>query len=58
MTKTKKKKKKFVFSIDPGGSGGHLGGSRTDSGGEKHQKMKKNKFFKILFSFFEPRGPF
>ena len=23
------------FSIDPGGSGGHPGGSRTDSGAEK-----------------------
>ena len=26
------------FYIDPGGPGGHPGGSRTDSGAEKHQK--------------------
>ena len=26
------------FSIDPGGPGSHPGGSRTDSGAEKHQK--------------------
>ena len=28
------------FSIDPGGPGGHPGGSRTDPRAEKHQKMK------------------
>ena len=26
------------FCIDPGGPGGHPRGSRTDSGGEKHEK--------------------
>ena len=26
----------FEFCIDPGGPGGHLGGSRTDFGAEKH----------------------
>ena len=26
------------FYIDPGGPGGHPRGSRTDSGGEKHEK--------------------
>ena len=31
------------FSVDPGGSGGHPGGSRTDSGGEK---VWKNEIFK------------
>ena len=31
------------FSINPGGSGGHPGGSRTDSGAEK---VWKNCFFK------------
>ena len=31
--------------IDPGGPGGHPGGSRTDSGAEKHQN---NEFFNFL----------
>ena len=40
------------FYIDPGGLGGHPGGSRTDSGAEKHEK---NEIFenvqKIAFLF-------
>ena len=31
------------FSVDPGGPGSHRGGSRTDPGAEKHQKMKIKK---------------
>ena len=38
------------FYIDPGGPGGHPRGSRTDSGGEKHQNSEKNNFFVIFFS--------
>ena len=38
-------KKKLDFSIDPGGPGSHPGGSRTDPGAQKHQKMN---IFKIL----------
>ena len=46
MKKTSKKsilQKIFLdFSIDPGGAGSHQGGSRTDSGAEKHQKNNEN----------------
>ena len=38
----------FEFYIDPGDPGGHLGGSRTDSGGEKHPKIS---FFKVFHNF-------
>ena len=34
------------FSIDPGGHGSHLGGSRTHPGAEKHQKNEN--FIKIM----------
>jgi len=33
-------KNKLEFYIDPGGPGGHLGGSRTDSGAEKQKKLR------------------
>ena len=55
----RKKSKNWIFflefSIDPGGPGGHPGGSRTDSGGEKHPKNQK--FGKIVFSLFWTQGP-
>ena len=35
------------FYIDPGGPGGHPGGSRTHSGAEKHKKW----YFFIFLNF-------
>ena len=37
------------LSIDPGGPGGHPGGSRSDPGAEKHQKI--GFFQKSIFLF-------
>ena len=36
------------FSIDPGGTGSHPGGPRTDSGAEKHQNSEKFNFHNFL----------
>ena len=58
MLKNIKKSRKIEnfqnFYIDPGGPGGHPGGSRTDSGAEKHQNSEKNQFFIFCcISFFK-----
>ena len=50
LKKYQKIEKNQNFYIDPGGPGGHPGGSRTDSGGEKHQNSEKNQF--LIFCFF------
>ena len=51
MKKTSKKSNFQIFldfSIDPGGPGGHLGGSRTDPGAKKTSNISIfQKFFKI-----------
>ena len=44
MVKKSIKKKNGAFYIDPGGPGGHPGGSRTDSGAEKIKIVKKSNF--------------
>ena len=52
MKKTSKKsifQKKLDFSIDPGGPGGHLGGSRTDP------RAKKSSNISISQNFFKNR---
>ena len=43
LTKNQHFKFSVEFYIDPGGPGGHLGGSRTDSGAEQHKKKLRNK---------------
>ena len=46
-------KNQMDFYIDPGGPGGHPGGSRTHSGAEKH---KKYHFFIFLHFFWTGTG--
>ena len=50
MTHKSTKKKKMDFYIDPGGPGGHPGGSRSDPGAEKDPNNEKNPIFLFILS--------
>ena len=49
----------WSFYIDPGGLGGHPGGSRTHSGAQKHPKMHFSKKIVSMIFYFKdgPMGP-